>query len=73
VTTAWMLLWRAQIAAANLVKGAKKKDEAYYQGLIKSAEFFIDAILPVTFGKMKAILKTSSAAVDITDEAFGGK
>lgn len=73
VTMAWMLLWRAQIAAANLAKGAKKKDEAYYQGLIKSAEFFIDTVLPVTFGRMKAILKTSSAAVDITDEAFGGK
>jgi hypothetical protein len=65
-------LWRATVAAAALQKGAKKKDTAYYEGQIKSAEFFIHTILPVTNGKMKAILETNGAAVDIAEAAFGG-
>ena len=73
VIFAWLLLWRASIAAQNLENGAKKKDAAFYEGQLKSAEFFIDSILPVTLGKMDVILTASSAAVDISEEAFGGK
>jgi hypothetical protein len=29
-------------------------------------------MLPVTFGKMKAILESSSAAVEIPEVSFGG-
>jgi hypothetical protein len=29
--------------------------------------------LPVTLGKMDAILKGNSAAIDISEDAFGGK
>jgi len=73
VVTAWMLLWRARVAAEKLAAGAKDKDVPFYEGQIKSLEFFADTILPVTFGKMKAILAGSSAAVDIPEDAFGGK
>ena len=72
VVMAWMLLWRAVIASKKLENGAKKKDAAFYQGQIKSAEFFIYSILPITFGKMKAILATNGAAVEITEDSFGG-
>ena len=72
VVMAWMLLWRAAIASKKLVEDAKKKDAAFYQGQIKSAEFFIFSILPITFGKMKAILTTNGAAVDIDEKSFGG-
>ena len=72
VVMAWMLLWRAAIASKELENGAKKKDAAFYQGQIKSAEFFIYSILPITFGKMKAILATNGAAVDIDEKSFGG-
>jgi alkylation response protein AidB-like acyl-CoA dehydrogenase len=72
VILAWMHLRRATVAAAALEKGARKKDAAFYEGQVKSAEFFIHAILPVTNGKMKAILETNGAAVDISDAAFGG-
>jgi alkylation response protein AidB-like acyl-CoA dehydrogenase len=72
VVMAWMLIWRAAIASKNLEEGAKKKDTAFYQGQIKSAEFFIYSILPITFGKMKAILATNGAAVDIDEKSFGG-
>ncbi len=72
VILAWMHLWRATVAVAALGKGAKKKDAAFYEGQVKSAEFFVHTILPVTQGKMKAILETNGAAVEISDEAFGG-
>ncbi|MGD9044134.1 MAG: acyl-CoA dehydrogenase [Desulfobacterales bacterium] len=73
VIFAWLLLWRASIAAQNLENGARKKDAVFYEGQLKSAEFFIDSILPVTLGKMDVILTASSAAVDISEDAFGGK
>jgi len=73
VTMAWMLLWRAVVSAKKMAEGAKKKDVAFYEGQIKTADFFINTILPVTFGKMVAILKTCSAAVEISEASFGGK
>jgi hypothetical protein len=73
VVFAWLLLWRATIAAGELAKGAKKKDAAFYEGQVKSAEFFTQTILPVTQGKMRSILATNSAAVDISEDGFGGK
>ena len=72
VILAWLHLWRATVAVAALEKGAKKKDAAFYEGQVKTAEFFVHTILPVTNGKMKAILETNGAAVDIADAAFGG-
>jgi alkylation response protein AidB-like acyl-CoA dehydrogenase len=73
VIMAWMLLWRGVIAAGQLEKGAKKKDQAFYEGQLKSVQYFTQAVLPITMGKMDAIITTSSAAVDISEDAFGGK
>ena len=72
VILAWLLLWRATIAAEALEKGAKKKDVAFYNGQLKSAEFFVHSILPITLGKMEAILETNGAAVEIDEASFGG-
>ncbi|GBC59509.1 acyl-CoA dehydrogenase [Desulfonema ishimotonii] len=72
VVMAWMLLWRATIAAQKMEK-AKKKDKAFYEGQVKSAEYFIKAMLPITMGKMSAILANTGAAVEISEDAFGGK
>jgi hypothetical protein len=69
----WLLLWRATLAAEKLDSGAKKKDATFYDGQLKSAEFFANCMVPVTLGKMNAILTTSSEAVDISEDAFGGK
>jgi hypothetical protein len=69
----WMLLWRAQIAAAALANGAKAKDVAFYEGQVKSAEHYILSMLPVTLGKMEAILAASTTVNDISEDAFGGK
>lgn len=73
VVFSWLLLWRAVIAAVKLQKGAKKKDRLFYEGQLKSAEYFTHTILPTTLGKMNAILAGNSAVVDIAEDAFGGK
>ncbi len=85
IVMAWMLLWRAVIAAPKLEKlvGAndfwerrseieKNRNAAFYEGQIRSAEFFIHSVLPMTMGKMESILETNSAAMDIPDISFGG-
>jgi hypothetical protein len=85
VIMGWMLLWRATVAApklAELVGGAegearlekinKNKNAAFYEGQIKSAEYFIQALLPVAQGKMTAIEGNCRAVADIPEAAFGG-
>ena len=85
VIMAWMLLWRANVAApklndllgdlegdARLEKINKNKNAAFYEGQVRSAEYFIQAILPVTLGKMTAIEAGSKAIVEIPEVAFGG-
>lgn len=71
LSMAWMLLWRAQIAATKV--GAAKKDEAFYRGQIDTARFFIRYVLPVAKGRLAAISMCDGAAVEIADEGFGGK
>jgi hypothetical protein len=73
VVMSWLLLWRATIAAEKLENGAKKKDFAFYEGQLKSVEFFVHCMLPVTLGKMDAILASNSAVVEIEEDSFGGK
>jgi len=69
---AWMLLWRANVASQKLAKGVKKKDTAFYKGQVKTAQFYIQTILPEVLGKMNAIEAGCPAAIEIDDEGFGG-
>lgn len=85
VIMGWMLLWRANVAApklaellgdlegdARLEKINKNKNAAFYEGQVRSAEYFIQAILPVTIGKMASIEACSKAIVEIPEVSFGG-
>lgn len=71
VCLGWMHLWRAAVAMPK-IEGAGKKDRAFYIGQVKSAEFFINTILPVTLGKLNAIEAADPAAVDIPEEGYSG-
>ncbi len=71
VVMAWMLLWRAAVAAKALEK-AKKKDIPYYNGQIMNIRFFANTILPTTLGKMNAILTCDGAAVEMDEASFNG-
>jgi hypothetical protein len=66
---AWMLLWRA-VTAAQKLETAKKKDIPFYQGVIKSLEFYAQSVLPITLGRFAALLDTSAVAVEIEDNMF---
>jgi len=68
---AWMLLWRAEISAGK-IENAKKNNLAYYRGQVKTAEFFINTVIPGTVGKMDSINSLNGSAVEIEDEGFGG-
>ena len=68
-TMAWMLLWRATIAAQKF-ENAKKKDKPFYGGMIKSLQFYVDTQLPITLGRFNALMNISGVAVDIEDSMF---
>ena len=68
-TMAWLLLWRAVVAAQKLEK-AKKKDKPFYEGIIKSLQFYVETQLPVTLGRFAALMNTSAVAVEIEDNMF---
>ena len=85
VIMAWMLLWRASVAVPPLEKllaglevDARQekiethKNAAFYHGQIQSATYFINSLLPVTHGKMDAIMAAEPAVVDMPEAAFGG-
>jgi hypothetical protein len=68
---AWMLLWRAATAAKRMDK-ASGKDKLFYEGQLKTAEFFTKTVLHETAGRFKSIKETCDAATAISDEGFGG-
>ncbi len=68
---AWMLLWRAVEATRKLAENPKKKDITFYEGQLKSAQYFIQSVLPVSRGKMDVIIANDSAVIDISEAAFG--
>ena len=72
VALAWMLLWRATIASKALVENQNQNGKAFYEGQVKTAEFFINNMLPLTLGKMNAVETLNSATMDISEAGFGG-
>ncbi len=69
VLMGWMLLWRAETAAPK-IQGAKGRDLPFYKGQVKTAQFFIETVLPVTKGKMDSIQAGSPAALEIDEDSF---
>jgi len=69
---AWMLLWRSVTATHQLADKPKGKEIGFYEGQIKMAEFFIHTIIPTSLGKMSSIAAMHPAAIDISDDGFGG-
>ncbi len=69
ICMAWMELWRAVVAAPKIEK-AKKKDVAFYQGQIKTAEYFLSFVMPATMGKLTAIQSNITAIMEMPDDAF---
>jgi len=73
VVMAWLLLWRAVVAKQKLEGKVKKKDIAFYEGQVQTAEYFIRTVLPMTSGLVNTVLDTCGVAIDMADASFGGK
>ncbi|MGD8522832.1 MAG: acyl-CoA dehydrogenase [Desulfobacterales bacterium] len=84
VCMAWMHLWRATIAVPQLEKivgslepearskkAAKNKNAAFYEGQYQTAKYFINSILPITMGRMNAIVAGDGATVEMPEASFG--
>jgi hypothetical protein len=84
IVMAWMLLWRASVAQPALAamlkdvddpvaRIAANKEAAFYDGQLKAATYFIRNQLPVTVGKINAILEGDATAIlEATEKSFGG-
>jgi hypothetical protein len=84
IIMAWMLLWRAAVAHPRLAELLdddedpaaridENKEAAFYDGQIKAASYFIRSQLPVTEGKINAILEGDAAALlEASEHCFGG-
>jgi len=66
VIMAWMLLWRASVA----VKKIDSKEKDFYKGKLSVLKFFTETILPVTGGKLDAVVSENNAALDIDEKSF---
>ncbi len=69
VCLAWLELWRAVVAASKIEK-AKKKDKVFYQGQVKTAEYFIDFVIPSTMAEMETLKKNVPSIMEMPDAAF---
>jgi alkylation response protein AidB-like acyl-CoA dehydrogenase len=85
VCMAWMHLWRATVAvpkleklagsldpAARTSKAAESKEAVFYEGVLQSAKYYINTVLPATLGKMNAIKNCDASTIEIPEAAFGG-
>ena len=83
VIMGWMLLWRAVTATEKLdaiIDGSsgeekakkieKHKNGAFYDGQLRTAEYFINSKLPITAGKMTSIMNSNGAVLKIHEKAF---
>ncbi len=87
VVISWFLLWGATIAQEKLdnmfkengASDAEKQAEliknnnnaSFLAGKIQSAKFFIGNVLPITGGKIEAIIWGDTSAWDINEQSFG--
>ncbi len=85
VIMAWMHLWRAVVSTpklkkivgslddqARFEKAEKNKEAAFYDGQLRTAEYFIYSMLPGALGRMSAILESNEALVLMHEKSFGG-
>jgi hypothetical protein len=85
VIMGWMLLWRATVAAPKLdkltaglnsekrqLKMETDKQTAFYHGQLQSARYFINAVLPITMGRLAAVSAGDDAVLTISEKGFGG-
>ena len=69
VTIGWLLVRHAALALEKK-KAATGADVAFYEGKIASARFFCAEVLPVTALAMQQVQKSSTAIMELSEDAF---
>jgi hypothetical protein len=64
---AWLLLDGARLAA----HGAGKDGDAFLQGKIQTARYYVRNVLPETICKAKILAADDVSALEMPDEGFG--
>ena len=71
VVMGWMHLWRATVASEILKAGVKvKKDEPFYIGQVKTAEFYLTSVFPAVMGKLDGVAAMNTAVMQMPEDAF---
>ena len=84
VSLAWMHVWRATIATTQMEKivgsldpaeriqrAAVDKKTAFYEGVLQTATFYMNVVIPITIGKMKSINSGDTAIIDMPEASMG--
>ncbi len=84
IVMGWMHLWRGVVAVPKIEKltgnldpidrremAIKNKEIAFYEGILTSAEYFINVVLPITGGKINSISSISDSMIKMPDTSFG--
>ncbi len=66
----WQLLRHAEIALRALGSETDTKDQAFYEGKVAVAQFFAGNVLPEITATRGILARTSTALMDLDDEAF---
>ena len=70
VTLSWLLLDGAVISVQKLKNLEDPQDEAFYQGKIAGAQFYVNNILPGVKSKAQIIAKEDTSALNATSDIF---
>ncbi len=70
VIMGWMHLWRALAAAKALEKKQSSRKKIFYEGVVTSARFFTEIVLPVAMGRLESVQALSDAAVVMNEASF---
>lgn len=69
--TAWLLLRESEIASAHLREaGLAAKEQAFYEGKVASAHFFVQNFLPPLSADRTIVESTDNSLMDLAEEAF---
>jgi alkylation response protein AidB-like acyl-CoA dehydrogenase len=69
---AWAHAEKASTAAGK-IESSGKKDKTFYQGVLKTAEFYYDVIVPESLGRSDSLKKITKTVMSMPEAGFASK
>jgi alkylation response protein AidB-like acyl-CoA dehydrogenase len=70
LVTAWLLLRQAVVAQAALAAGASGRDQAFYEGKVAAARFFVRQTLPLLSAQRAIAEGVDNSLMELPEESF---